>query len=40
MPFLKALVESKIQTALSGVWTQVTDFISDDNNRYAKCVSI
>ena len=39
MPFLKVLSTSKILTALSRIWTQVTDFISYDDNHYAKCAS-
>ena len=39
MPFLSALVQSEIQTALSSFWTWVTNFIFYDDNRFAKCAS-
>ena len=36
MPFLRTFVWSKSQTALSRIWTQVFNFISNDNNCYTK----
>ena len=36
MPFLWALAEGKTETASSMIWTQVTDSISSDDNRYTK----
>ena len=37
MPFLKVIAQSEIQTASPGIWTQVTDSISKDDNCDAKC---
>ena len=36
MPFPRALVQSKMKTASSRIWTQIANFISYDNNHYAK----
>ena len=39
IPFPTASEQSETQTTLSRVWTQVTDFISHDNNRYIESAS-
>ena len=39
MTFPRALVQSEMQTALSMIWTQVTNFISYSNNCYTKHTS-
>ena len=39
MTFLRALVPSETQTALSRIWTRVADFIYYEHNRYVKCAS-
>ena len=36
MPFQKILTWSKTQTTTTKIWTQVTDSISYDDNRFAK----
>ena len=33
-------VQSETQTALSRIWTRVTDSISYDDNHYAKCFDL
>ena len=35
--FLRALAQSEMQTALSKIWTLVTNFISNNDDCYAKC---
>ena len=40
MPFRRELTRSETQTALSKIWTWITDFIFHSDNRYAKCAHI
>ena len=40
MPFPRVLAWSKLQTALSRIWTWLADSISYDDNHYAKCMCI
>ena len=35
MSFPRALIQRERQTAVSRIWTQVIESISDDDNRYA-----
>ena len=37
MPFSRALVQSKMQTALSMIWTLAADSISYNNKHYNNC---
>ena len=36
MPFPKALAGSEILTASSSIWTQITNFISYNDNHFTK----
>ena len=36
MFFPRALVQNKMQAAMTRIWTWVTDFISCDDKHYAK----
>ena len=39
MPFSRALARSKMQTALSRIWTRIADSINCTNNRHTTCSS-
>ena len=40
IPFQRVLAQSEMQTALSRIWTWVTDSISFNDNHYALCASL